>query len=107
MHVTLPADLEQFISRKVESGQYLCENEVIVEGLHLLRQRDELDKIRLEGLRKEIAIGIEQIERGEYTEYDEASLQEMYERIRARGRQRVADQEKRAKHESGSHSTPR
>jgi antitoxin ParD1/3/4 len=65
MNVTLPPELEQYIARKVESGQYLCESEVILEGLHLLRQRDELDKIRLEELRKEIAIGIEQADRGE------------------------------------------
>jgi antitoxin ParD1/3/4 len=92
MNVTLPPELEQFISRKIESGQYLCESEVILEGLRLLRDRDELDRIRLEALRKEIAIGIEQIERGEYTEYDEVSLKEMFEQIKARGRQRLAEQ---------------
>ena len=65
MNVTLPPELEQFISRKIESGQYFCESEVILEGLRLLRDRDELDKMRLETLRKEIAIGIEQADRGE------------------------------------------
>src|ERR1700730_11810333 len=90
MHVTLPPEMEQFISKKVESGQYLCESEVILEGLRLLRERDEVDKKSLEALRKEIAIGLEQIERGEYTEYDEVSLTEMYERVRARGRKLTA-----------------
>ena len=65
MNVTLPPELEQFINRKIESGQYFCESEVILEGLRLLRDRDELDKMRLETLRKEIAIGIEQADRGE------------------------------------------
>ena len=65
---------------------------MILEGLRLLREKDELDRIRLETLRQEIAVGIEQIERGEYTEYDEVSLKEILEQVRARGRQRLAEQ---------------
>src|SRR5437660_2840589 len=91
MNVTLPPELKQFVSRKVESGQYPCESEVILEGLRLLRERDELDRIRLEALRKEIAIGIEQIERGEYTEYDEVSLKRLIEQVQARGRHKLAE----------------
>jgi antitoxin ParD1/3/4 len=92
MKITLPAEWEQFVRQQIESGRYLCEYEVILEGLHLLREREELDRIRLEALRKGIAIGIEQIERGEYTEYDEAGLQGMLQRICATGRQRLAEQ---------------
>jgi antitoxin ParD1/3/4 len=65
MNVTLPPEWEQFISRKIESGQYAWESEVVLEGLRLLRERDELEKMRLEVLRQEIAIGIEQADRGE------------------------------------------
>ena len=79
MNVTLPPELEQFVSQKVESGQYLCESEVILEGLRLLRERDELDRIRLEALRKEIAIGIEQADRGELVDGDV-----VFERLRQR-----------------------
>ena len=94
MNVTLPPELEQFVSQKVESGQYLCESEVILEALRLLRERDELDRIRLEALRKEIAIGIEQLERGEYTEYDEVSLKAMFEQLRSKARQKLTEQGK-------------
>lgn len=41
---------------------------------------------RLEELRREITIGVEQIERGEYTEYDEDGLKQLFERIKSEGR---------------------
>jgi antitoxin ParD1/3/4 len=91
MNVILPRDLEQFVSRKVESGQYHSESEVILEGLRLLREKDKPDQMRLESIRNEIAVGIQEIERGEYTEYDEGSLKEMLEQVRARGRQKLAE----------------
>ena len=47
--------------------------------------------MRLEELRKEIAIGIEQLERGEYTTYDENSLDGLLEEIKTRGRQQLAE----------------
>ena len=96
----------QFVYSDEANRSVAVHSSVILEGLRLLRDRDELDRIRLEALRKEIAIGIEQIERGEYTEYDEGSLNEMFEQIKARGRQRLAEQKTRAKHESDSYSPP-
>ena len=50
-------------------------------------------KSRLEELRKEIAIGIEQLDRGEYTEYDENTLGDHFEEIKAEGRRRLAAQQ--------------
>jgi prevent-host-death family protein len=49
----------------------------------------ELKALKLETLRREIAIGIEQLENGEYTEYDEESLPAFFEDIKARGRKRL------------------
>jgi len=70
MNVTLPPEMQQFVTMKIERGQYACESEVIIEGLRLLRERDELDRIRLEALRREIAVGIEQADRGELVDAD-------------------------------------
>ncbi len=42
------------------------QSEVVREGLRLLKEREELKKLRLAGLRKEIAIGSEQAGRGEF-----------------------------------------
>jgi antitoxin ParD1/3/4 len=58
--LTLSPRIEALIKEKVASGQYADANEVVSEGLRLLEERD-----RLERLRAEIAIGFEEIERGE------------------------------------------
>jgi antitoxin ParD1/3/4 len=64
MDVSLTADLEQFISQKVQSGRYQTAGEVIREGLRLLKERDELHQNQLEEMRREIAIGMEQADQG-------------------------------------------
>ncbi len=44
-------------------------------------------------LRHDVDLGIEQLENGEYTEYDDRSLQERFERIKSEGRERLAERE--------------
>lgn len=55
----------------------------------LERVESELYTLKLETLRPEIAIGIEQLENGQYSEYDEESLPAFFEDIKARGRKRL------------------
>lgn len=65
MNVSLTPELEQFVQEKVKSGRYLSASEVVREALRLLEDRDRIQQIKLETLRKEIRVGIEQIERGD------------------------------------------
>ena len=65
MNVSLTPELEQLIHKKVESGLYLSASEVVREALRLLEERDRLNAMKLEELRKEIQIGIDQADRGE------------------------------------------
>ncbi len=65
MNVSLTPELEQLIHKKVESGLYLSASEVVREALRLLEERDRLNALKLEELRKEIQIGIDQADRGE------------------------------------------
>ncbi|MBW4512358.1 MAG: type II toxin-antitoxin system Phd/YefM family antitoxin [Scytonematopsis contorta HA4267-MV1] len=55
----------------------------------LQRAEKELKALKLETLRREIAIGIEQLENGQYTEYDEESLPAFFEDIKERARKRL------------------
>lgn len=55
----------------------------------LNRAEEELKILKKETLRREIAIGIEQLDNGQYTEYDEESLLCFFEDIKARGRKRL------------------
>jgi antitoxin ParD1/3/4 len=65
MNVSLTQELEQLVHKKVESGLYLSASEVVREALRLLDERDKLRTMKMEDLRKEIRIGIEQADRGE------------------------------------------
>jgi antitoxin ParD1/3/4 len=64
MNISLTPELEQFVTQKVESGLYQTASEVIRDGLRLLRERDDLHRQKLEALREEIAVGIEQADQG-------------------------------------------
>jgi len=70
MNVSLTPELEQYVSKKVESGLYQTASEVIREALRLLKEREELHQKKLEELRREIQIGIDQADRGELSPLD-------------------------------------
>src|SRR5262249_44287446 len=74
MNVVLPADLEQFVNHLVESGLFLSPDDAIVHGLYLLQDQYELSKVKLEKLRKDIAVGVEQADRGEVAPLDMQAL---------------------------------
>jgi len=61
-NISLPKDLEDFVSAKVASGEYAHASEVIRDGLRLLI-REEAEK--LERLRDAIQKGIESADRGD------------------------------------------
>jgi len=57
VNVHIPADLGQFLHQLIADGVVANENEALVEGLRLLQSREQL--------RRDVCIGIEQLERGE------------------------------------------
>ncbi len=79
MTIHLSGDREEIVRSFIEDGRFTSEDEVIDEALRLLQERDE--QAKLADLRRDIAIGIEQADRGELTPFDpHAAL----ERIRSR-----------------------
>ena len=84
MSSSLPPDLETFIQHEVASGNYPSPEEVISDGLRLLRER------KLYELRRDIDAGLAQLERGESIELeDDEALREFFEDIKRRGRERL------------------
>lgn len=81
MNISLTPELEELVNEKVRSGMYHSASEVIREGLRLLREQDALRELRFQELRKEIARGIEQADRGELVEGDE-----VFKNLRARSK---------------------
>jgi antitoxin ParD1/3/4 len=65
MNVSLTEELEAMVQEKVRSGMYNSASEVIRQALRLLKEQDQLRQMRLEELRKEIALGVAEIDRGE------------------------------------------
>ena len=92
MNVSLTKELESLVNRKVKTGMYQTASEVVREGLRLLRERDELEKLRIEVFK-----GRDAIERGEYDDYDENTIKDLAANIKARGMARLAAQAKKRK----------
>jgi antitoxin ParD1/3/4 len=82
----LPADLEQFVQQELARGKYQSRDEIIVEALTLFQEYER----RRQQLQADIQLGLDQLDRGEYTEYDEQGLDELFERIKTEGRKKLA-----------------
>lgn len=83
MNVNLTPELDQMVHEKVNSGLYNSASEVIREALRLMQEKDEFRRMRLDELRREINIGLEQARRGESAPID-------FEELKAEGRRRRA-----------------
>src|SRR5438067_12751463 len=90
MNISLPSDLQQLVHDKVKSGSYQNASEVVCEALRLLKEQDE----NLAQLRAEIRAGFDAVERGEYEDYDETTIKELAERVKARGLSRLLEEQR-------------
>jgi putative addiction module CopG family antidote len=63
--VSLPADLAAFVHEQVDRGSFPTEEEVVVAALSLLRDHEELRRIRLERLKAKIQPALDRLDRGE------------------------------------------
>jgi antitoxin ParD1/3/4 len=83
MNVSLTPELESLVNEKVASGFYNSASEVVREALRLLFEQEELRRLRIEELRREIKIGSDQMKQGKYKDY--SSADDLIDDIRARG----------------------
>ena len=73
---TIPAEFEPFIEHQLATGRYQSTQEVVSDALRLLCEQG------LETLRKEIQVGIDQLDRGEEIEIDsEEGLKRFFDDI--------------------------
>lgn len=90
MNVSLTPELEAFVHEKVASGRYTSASEVVRESLRLLEEREWLRERRIDDLRKEIQIGIDDIRNGNYIELNsDQEVRDFFEDIKKRGRERL------------------
>jgi antitoxin ParD1/3/4 len=64
MNVSLTAELEHFVSAKVESGRYNSASEVVREALRLLEGQDQMRTAKLAGFNQELARRLDGLDRG-------------------------------------------
>jgi antitoxin ParD1/3/4 len=83
MTVEIPPEHQQFVKAAIASGQFKSEAQVIGEALRLLEEHGR----QADYLRREMQVGLDDLERGDYVEHDDASLKELFEQIKSEGRQ--------------------
>jgi antitoxin ParD1/3/4 len=83
MNVNLTPELERLVQEKVASGLYNNQSEVVREALRLLAERDRQRAAHLEGLRKALAEGLAQAQRGELLD-GAAVVAEMRDLVKSR-----------------------
>ena len=91
MNVSLTPELEKLVADKVHSGMYQTASEVIREALRALHERDRIRQRELEAVRQKIDRGLEQLEHGDFTEYDETTVAKLAEEVKTQGRRRLGE----------------
>jgi len=95
MNVSLTPELESLVNEKVAGGLYNSASEVVREALRLLFEHEEVRRLRIEELRREIKVGADQIKQGKYKDY--GSADDLIDDIRARGQARLKTRRKSKK----------
>ena len=85
MNVNLGSVFDQFVANLLKTGLYQSQSEILREGLRLLKEREDVKQIRLAELRREIAIGSAEADRGEFVD-GAATFREIRKRSTARKR---------------------
>lgn len=71
MNIDLTPEFERLVQNKVKSGQYSSTNDVVLDALRLLEQRDEVFAFPKEQLRTQIEEGWRAAQAGNLADGDE------------------------------------
>jgi antitoxin ParD1/3/4 len=74
-------DQDAFIEDVIKSGEYQNASEAVRDALRVLRQRRREDALRLKALRLQIKAGRKGLDRGDFTEVDEADPDVFFEQL--------------------------
>ena len=75
MQIVLPPELEDLVQRQLASGRYQTVIEVILAGVKLLEQQEDIYQGRLQELQQEARIGWEAAQQGELVDGSTAMAQ--------------------------------
>ena len=69
MEISIHPDLQKFIDEQIKAGRYTTPDAVINSALGQLQAQVDFPPADIEELRREVEIGIEQADRGEFVEF--------------------------------------
>ncbi len=80
-NVNLTDDQNTFVERMVKAGKYQNASEAMRDAVRGLQQRWKEDELKLTVLREQIQAGAEALDRGDFTEVDDADLDETLDKL--------------------------
>jgi antitoxin ParD1/3/4 len=80
-NISLTAEQDAFVQEVVEAGEYQNASEAIRDALRVLQQRRKEDSLRLKALRAQIRVGVDALDRGDFTEMEDVDLEGYLERL--------------------------
>lgn len=73
-NVNLTDEQDAFVEKMVKAGKYQNASEAMRDAVRGLQQRWKEDELKLTALRKQIKAGAEALDRGDFTEIEDADL---------------------------------
>lgn len=73
-NINLTAEQDAFVEEVVRAGKYQDASEAVRDAVRRLQQGLQVDELKLELLRTHIKAGLDALERGAFTEVDDAEL---------------------------------
>jgi antitoxin ParD1/3/4 len=84
MDISISPELERYIAGKVAAGQFDSASDVVKGALEVMRDEETLTADDIEELRAEVAVGLEQLDRGEGKPWNVEEIKAMVRRRLAR-----------------------
>jgi hypothetical protein len=74
------AELEQLVATEMQTGAYGSPQDILVAGVKLLHER----RLAYERLKAQVQHSVDQADRGEFLEFDEAGLHQFFDGLKER-----------------------
>jgi putative addiction module CopG family antidote len=87
--VSIAREQKRFIDRMVKEGNYVSSGEVVRDGLRLLQEREHVQKLRVEEIRKQIQKSMDALEGRDYIRLDREGLKDFVEKFKREGLRRL------------------
>jgi antitoxin ParD1/3/4 len=84
-NVNLTAEQDAFVEEVVRAGRYQNASEAMRDAVRGLQQRLKTDELKLDLLRTQVKAGLDALDRGAFTEVDDADLDATLDRLAANG----------------------